>query len=290
MSGRYEGHTQTRVDHREAQRVGRNRSEEDFSPQAVTNELRTVAVYQLGPPQRPPITFDNGHLVLGRRSATAGDYVALAKWKAKLEVAEALRPDLTDALAAYRYFLEGGGVPRTFSYERYVMNDNSGRVTLANAIASIQWGAIELYKKYGNANFSLTGSQIGCGSGHLFPYPETENWQKAIGGHMIWLSGNVTVTNASSSSGPHFSLEMTLHAEDRYNFNPGQADIATGIPDSDNGRFEVTGLGNQFDNTATLTRHVEWDGLLGSSAGAVSSNNTDRQRQSGDNRRARNRI
>jgi hypothetical protein len=36
---------------------------------------------------------------------------------------------------------------------------------------------------------------------------------------------------------------MTLHAEDPCNFNVGDDDTATGIPDSDNGRFEVTGSG-----------------------------------------------
>ena len=55
-----------------------------------------------------------------------------------------------------------------------------------------------------------------------------------------------------------FTLDMTLHAEDRYNFNPGQKDIATGIPDSDNGIFEITGLGNQFDQTAESRRIIKW--------------------------------
>lgn len=35
-------------------------------------------------------------------------------------------------------------------------------------------------------------------------------------------------------------------------------DIATGIPDSDNGVFEVTGLAKQYDQYAELERHVEW--------------------------------
>ena len=33
----------------------------------------------------------------------------------------------------------------------------------------------------------------------------------------------------------------------------GAADIATGAPDSANGRFEVTGLGHEYLQTATLT-------------------------------------
>lgn len=39
---------------------------------------------------------------------------------------------------------------------------------------------------------------------------------------------------------------MALPAEDRYNFRPGQADLAAGIPDSDDGVFEITGLGKHY--------------------------------------------
>jgi hypothetical protein len=47
---------------------------------------------------------------------------------------------------------------------------------------------------------------------------------------------------------------MTLHAEDRYNSNPDAADIATGPPDAENGRFEQTGLAHQYMNRTTLGR------------------------------------
>lgn len=40
----------------------------------------------------------------------------------------------------------------------------------------------------------------------------------------------------------------------------GDSDIATGIPDSDNGRFEITGLGHQYDNLSTLRRVLTWTG------------------------------
>ena len=222
------------------------------------------ARYVLGAPIRPAsIQFDNGFLdKFSRRSPTASDYVALAKWKAKLELAESLRPDLVNALQAYRHFLDGGGRPRTFSYESYVLNDESGRVTLANAMLDIQDGVEEIWETNrlelisNLTSFSITGGQISCGSDSLFPYPATENWQKAIGGHIIWLSGNVTVSKQDGDV--WFALDMTLHAEDRYNFNPGQRDIVTGIPDSDNGIFEITGLGNQFDQTAELRRMIKW--------------------------------
>lgn len=299
MGERNQGNpNQSRFD-QEASRVGVRRAEEDIPKQAAKSRFsdepgnvtfyNPAATYQLGIPQRPSIQHDNGFLTLGSRAATAADHVKLAYWRAKLEGAEALRPDLVDALAAYRHFLTGKGATREFSYERYVANDQSGQTTLKNAILDIQAGAISLF----NANkklplFMLTGSAIGCGSSALFPYPATENWQKAIGGHSIWLSGNVEVENATSAK-PKFTLSMTLHAEDRYNFNPGQNDIVTGVPDSDNGIFEMTGLAHQYDNTSTLKRVLVW---IGSDLGLLSANKTQvsRERQPTDNRRLRNRI
>ncbi len=103
----------------------------------------------------------------------------------------------------------------------------------------------------------MTGSQIAVGNSDKFPYPTTENWQKAIGGHQIWMSATVSVKPGDS---PSFSMRMTLHAEDRYNFNPGAEDIATGTPDAANGRFELTGLAHQYMNYATLERDVTWTG------------------------------
>lgn len=224
------------------------------------------ARYRLGSATRPSsIVFDNGFLDrFPPRMPTASDYLALAKWQAKLSAAEALRPDLAEACKAYRHFLEGFGRPRTFSYESYVMNDASGVTTLSNAILDIQDGAEIVWESdRTQKQFSLTGDQISCGSTVFFPYPQTENWQKAIGGHVIWLSGNVTVSESKPGE-VWFNLDLVLHAEDRYNFNPGQQDIATGIPDDENGIFEITGLGKQFTQTAELKRRVKWKhGTLG---------------------------
>jgi len=83
---------------------------------------------------------------------------------------------------------------------------------------------------------------------------------------------------------------MTLHAEDRYNFNPGMHDIATGIPDSANGEFELSGLGHQYMNYSTLVRNLTWTGTAPASDSAVAGAPSGRQRQPSDNRRARNRL
>jgi hypothetical protein len=301
---------------REASRIGRERSPDDIPKQdAVTRRgivpgnvdpfafksstVETGGKYTLGGPRRPKIVFDNGFLVLGKRSPDASDYVALAKWRAMLVGGEALRPDLTDALAAYRHFLDGNGQRRLFSYDRYVMNDTSGRTTLREAILEFEDAVIELWTKNGQPRIlQITGPAIPCGAdpkhfpyiARHFPYPASENWQKAIGSHFIWLSGNVEVRSSpSASSMPVFKATMTLHAEDRYNFNPGAQDIATGIADSDNGLFEQTGLAHQYDHFATLVRLLEWKGLDLGVSFAVRPN-TISLRQPRDNHRLRNRI
>ncbi|MBL8574814.1 MAG: hypothetical protein JNM13_14155 [Hyphomicrobiaceae bacterium] len=266
----------------------------------------TLATYRIGPATRPNIVHDNGFLdQFTRRAPTVADRAKYAGWWAVLEGAEAVQRvpgaphnDISDALAAYRHFLEGSGRQRTFSYERYVANDASGRTTLNNALVEVRGAAIDLYRTFHlnrEARFEFTGSALSAGSSSAhFPYPATENWQKAIGAHNFWLSGSVEVTLAGTT--PEFALVATLHAEDMYNFNPGAEDITTGIPDGANGIFEVTGLARQYLNVATLTRYLTWSGLapatmqVATSASRWARQDPMRTRQPDDNRRIRNRT
>jgi len=119
---------------------------------------------------------------------------------------------------------------------------------------------------------------------HLFPYPKTENWEKAIGAHWIWLSAVVAVHRGSPRS---FVATMSLHAEDLYNFNPGDQDIGTGIPDALNGPLEESCLGQEYLSVSTLIRVLRW---TENNVGAVSNPSGDsRERAPHDNRRVRNR-
>lgn len=264
------------------------------NPGATTNANGATAnpptsgLYKIGDPQRPNITHDDGFL--GRfppREPGLGDYLELAKWRVKLEGAEVLRPDLTDGLAAYRHFLDGNGADRTLDYERYIQNDPSGQVTLNNVIADAQKAAEDLSNQQ-SGNFKITSDPYSMGgSDPRFPYPATENWQKAIGGHAVWSSADVTVTGTP----PHreYTMTTTLHAEDRYNFNPNANDIATGIPDDVNGQFELTGLAHQYTNTGQVTRVVTWrEGEIAQTV--ITDTDTSRNRQPSDNRRLRNRL
>lgn len=46
--------------------------------------------------------------------------------------------------------------------------------------------------------------------------------------------------------------------EDMYNFNPCQADIASGTPDAVNGRFAELGWAQEFKTYGSLTQTITW--------------------------------
>jgi hypothetical protein len=115
-------------------------------------------------------------------------------------------------------------------------------------------GVEQLHRDTGRTSFSFTRDAASAG-----PYPE--NWQKTLGAHQVWSSGHVTI------DGDRATMTVTVHAEDRYNFNRGDADIASGAPDNENGRFAELGWAKSFDVSGGVTRTVSWD--LGSAAPPV---------------------
>lgn len=261
----------------------------------------TLATYIIGPPKRPNITHDNGHLdQFQRRAPTVSEHMQYKYWQGKLELAEAGQDvpflphnDIPDALAAYRHFLDGSGLSRTINFERYIQYDTSGQITFKNIVVEAKSGAIDLFQRgklLVGGTTSFSGSGLVANSGNTkFPYPATENWQKAIGAYNFWISGDVSV-ELDQSKRPGFDLLLTIHVEDMYNFNPGAADIATGIPDEANGIFEVNGLAKQYLNVADITRRLLWNGTSPGGYHKVTGVPGRRARKPGDNRRVRNRL
>jgi hypothetical protein len=226
-----------------------------------------------GPPARPAIKHDHGFLDDGagnidpskRRAPTWEDYKLYAYWQLKLEGAQLLRPDLKDATDAYAHFLDATGTDLRVDYEGFLQDDASGKTVLKSAVEDTVAGALEIHDKKLSAappagdrqdNFTMTSEAIGVGDDTRYPYPATENWQKAIGGHVIWIDAAVKVNIDKAATKRTFEIKMNLHMEDMYNFNPGAQDIATGTPDAENGRFEVTGLGKEFLSKAEISRTI----------------------------------
>lgn len=269
----------------------RNPKNPPADPPLTSSGSGTATAYRTGNPARPNIHHDNGFLqnpndrndpkpipTVAPSQADKDYYndqlrqVRLAQIADDLPVPftdkdnEARRLD--DGIEAYRHFLEGKGADRNFSYEKFINEDSAGKTILNNAIADTQRGAEDLYNQMiardpslagKPVTFNITSGVITVGASSQYPYPKTEDWQKAIGGHAIWNSATITVKPPSQPGGkPQFSMQYTLHGEDRYNFNPGQYDIKTGVPDATRGKLEQTGLAHQYTQYGTAQRSVAW--------------------------------
>lgn len=158
-----------------------------------------------------------------------------------------LRWDLDDALDAYGHYWSNTGDTFEIDYEEAYGEDEGIRANVDEEIARAQAGAETLINS-GNAEFSMSGDAFPTSA-----YPVTENWQKTVGGYQQWSSADVTV------DGTTVTMTVTVHAEDYYNFNRGQADIASGAPDDENGRFTEIGWAKPFETTGTITRTVTWE-------------------------------
>jgi hypothetical protein len=223
---------------------------------------------------RPTIQHDHGFLDDGkgkidptkRRPATWEDYKSYAYWSVKLEGAEMLRPDLSDATRSYGHFLDASGTDLTVDYESFLQRDKSGAIVLQSVTEDVVASAIEIDDQKilssppaaaRQDTFTMTSDAISVGGkDSRYPYPDSENWQKTIGAHYIWIEASVNASIDPVAKSRKFQIKSIIHMEDMYNFNPGAADIATGTKDAENGRFEVTGLAKEFLSKADVTRSI----------------------------------
>ncbi|MBL7492284.1 hypothetical protein I6A60_13965 [Frankia sp. AgB1.9] len=204
--------------------------------------------FTIGPATRPPIgPFDDDFPYDPKAKPSFADYKSRAKWEAKLRGAQLLRPDLADATRMYDHYLHGDGSPMTVDLDKGYRQDASIRTAVDDQIANSRAAADQLIHDSGLTSFSITGTAV-----EAQPYPVTENWQKTLGGYTVWDSADVRV------DGDQVTMTVTVHEEDRWNFNHNAQDIATGAPDDENGRFEQLGWAHSFDTHGTLVRTVTW--------------------------------
>lgn len=202
--------------------------------------------YKIGSGPDPDINWDDGYAYNPDAKATASDYVNWAKYGVLLAGAEALGR-LPDGTRAYNHYRDATGTDLLVDYNKAIGDDggiSSGfEAELAGAQADIERehdGKMRHFSVY-STSARLVNSN-------------TENWQKALGGHRIWGTGDVTYDPVSCE----YTLEISVDMEDFYNFNKGQVDIATGLPDDQNGRFEVLGWAKSFYSRGEVTRTVTW--------------------------------
>lgn len=250
------------------------------SPAGADVQVRMVSAsgrYVLGPPTRPNILHDKGALEKFKpEPPTEKDRENYARWRVKGEIAYAMcRPvlksvappcedaDQRDATAAYLHYLGNTGSPRTVPYDNFLLDDEGGKAVDREVTNDIKVHIEAIGKN--RSKFQITSAAMRVGefkstdmsSPNLNKHgPKTINWRRTIGKHTIWVSADVTITAKLGKLNYH--AEVTIHMEDTYNFNPGDKDATTGIPDDENGRFQVVGLAKQYLNVGTATRTLTW--------------------------------
>ena len=207
--------------------------------------------YVIGPATEPPLTYTDSFPYDPNARATPADHAAWLKWGAQAAGAHLVRPDLDDALRVYDHYRDNSGTPMTVDYEEAYREDANIAAAVDTEIAQARAAAERLAAQSGSTSFSMTGDARMASD--LGGYPATENWQKALGDHQLWSSSHVTVTGGVAT------MTITVHAHDRYDFNAGMSDIATGTPDDENGRFAVLGWAQGFDTRGDITRTVTWN-------------------------------
>lgn len=182
-----------------------------------------------------------------RGQATPEDYASWELWKNGPAAARLMGQP--DAARCYQHFLDNTGTPLTIDYEKgyeedrgiryHVNTELNGALQAANEAAQVGQTGITLHSP-------------GSSTGETHTYPETTNWQRTLGGHNTYTETKVEV------NGDTVTATVTVHARDKWNFNKGDSDIASGASDAANGRFEELGWARSFETNGSMTRTYSW--------------------------------
>ncbi|WP_374213917.1 RHS repeat domain-containing protein [Streptomyces sp. A3M-1-3] len=233
--------------------------QQDVGYDPVTRTVGTT--YYISKPRQPRVWYVDHYPHNPKARAKPIDYWNWTKWGGMNASgfwgsASGLR-DLEDAIPLYTHYRTGFGTPVEVDYEKALREEEGIAAEVAAEVARSQRWAEAIQKNSGKSAFSITGNAVSVKS-----YPQTENWQKAIGEHRIWGSASV------KTKGDQFTMRVVIHAMDRWDFNAGMSDIATGTADSVNGRFAELGWAKPFLTSGTATRTVTWTrgDILGTSS------------------------
>ena len=194
----------------------------------------------------PTFVHDEGFKYNPNAKATTSDFLSLFKWKIISEAAEGL-PHLKDAAKMYKNYLSNTGEAQIIDYERAYKEDSVYKSYIDTEIENMKNAAKRLYENGAGSTFNFTGELFGIPNG------DSENWQKTLGAHYAYGVGQVTINEETGM----VTIVATFYTEDMYNFNPGQADIASGTKDAVNGRFAELGWAKEFITKGSFTTTIE---------------------------------
>ncbi|PXX69388.1 hypothetical protein DFR70_1021077 [Nocardia tenerifensis] len=211
--------------------------------------------YQIEPLPWPAILHDDT-FIYNTKSGNFDDWLNKQKWMAKLHGGEYFK-NLDDATALYRHYWDNNGKPKKFDYDEAYNEDKSVKYAVDWEISRSAVAA-DQFVRTGRDRFQLTGQPVAVGSKQAardygIHYPVTENWQKAIGGYQQFSHSTVRV------EGNRVTMDITVEAQDYYDFDNGKSDLGTGAKDSENGRFTEIGWAKPFETHGRITRTLSWE-------------------------------
>lgn len=197
--------------------------------------------------------YDNGFAYDPNAKPRLDDYVNWTKWKILNEGAQyggwIFDRYMPDAVKTYEHYRSGLDTNLEIDYGKAYREDKNIQLVVDQHIIETQQVVEKMIEDGQKAPFSITGGLMSVTT----PYPSTENWQKAIGGHKIWISADISVDENGQ-----IQMNTSVHEIDRYNFNRNQCDIASGAPDNENGRFEELGWAKSYNTTGEAHFDVSW--------------------------------
>lgn len=218
------------------------------------------AEYSIGSSTQPEQIFDEDFKYNPSIGFTAKDVASWLEWGCLLDGAT-FSGRMPEACNAYQNYRSNTGNTLYVDYNKAINEDSGIRKGVFDLITEAQNSVENLRANGGGDSFSITGTMYGIQNG------ATENWQKAIGAHYDWASADVAYKDGQ------YTMTMTIHMIDKYNFNKGMADIATGTRDEVNGRFAELGWAKSFFSVGQAVRVVTWtEGDINNSTNIVESN------------------
>jgi hypothetical protein len=203
------------------------------------------STYKIGEPTEPNQKIDNDYAYDPSEIATEMDYNSWIYWKELLLGAQALEL-FPDGTRSYSHYRDGTGTDLWIDYDKAIAQDPIYKKGVLQLISDTQAAVEKFHQEGAGDSFNITGPLL------RIPNGESENWQKTLGAHDAWASANVTYENGV------YTMTITIHVKDRYNFNKDSYDIGSGAPDSENGRFEALGWAKPFFTYGEATRTVTW--------------------------------
>ena len=255
------------LDGLEEANTGAGDDEYDF--QAVVTGKTKSGNFKLGYHKFPQFKHDDGHLEFFEpREPTLKERGQFLKWFFISRGAFLFWWKTGNGTRAYIHFRTGDGEDYEFDAEDYYQDDANGKRNLNMMINEAKAAAVDLAGGEADATFLMTSGvytmqrdketeEQALSNGRMV-YPATEDWQKAIGGHLGFLEATVSTSRIESTGELQYTMKLTAYLEDKYNFDPGKVDIGSGTPDSENGIFEITGLATQFMQYGKYTTERTW--------------------------------